>query len=74
MNLKDRAALDACFNYYMQYGRDLQLAHVGSGLATNAYLVARRIGKLPTWVTRRSIAHAAARAGIYHHKQDAKSA
>ena len=74
MNPKDRATLNACFDYYMQYGRDLQFAHVGSGLATNAYLVARRIGKLPRWVTRGSIAHAAARAGIQHHKQDAKAA
>ena len=74
MNMKDRAASDACFDYYMQYGRDLQFAHVASGVATNAYLVARRSGKLPTWVTRGSIAHAAARAGIKHHKQDTKAA
>jgi hypothetical protein len=71
MSPKDRAALDACYAYYIQHGQDITFAHVASGLATNAYLVARRIGKLPAWVTRGSIAHAAARAGMKHHRQDA---
>lgn len=74
MSPKDRLALDACHSYYLEHGRDIQFAHAGCGIATNAYLVARRIGKLPNWVTRGSMAHAAARAGLKHYKQNIKAA
>lgn len=68
ISTKDRDALNACYQYYLQHGMEIVGVGVGSGIATNAYCVARRIGKLPKWVTRGSMAHAAARAGIKHHK------
>lgn len=73
MSPKDRLALDACHAHFLQYGRDISVAHVGCGIATNAYLAARRIGKVPNWVSRGSMAHAAARAGVKHYRQSTKA-
>lgn len=70
---KDRDTLNACYRHFLQHGMGIVGVGGGGGrgIATNAYYVARRTGKLPRWVTRGSIAHAAARAGIRHHRATA---
>jgi hypothetical protein len=64
----NRETLAAVFDHFMAAGLTLPDSASGAGAATNAYLVARRTGTIPLWAIRGSMAHAAARAGVRHHR------
>lgn len=70
MNAKDKSDLKFVHDHFMERGRDIPDSYSGHGACTNAYVVARRTGKLPRWCVPGSMVHAAARAGIRHHKSE----
>jgi len=68
MAAKSKSDLKFVYDHFMERGGDIQDSYSGHGACTNAFVVARRTGNIPRWCVPGSMAHAAARAGIRHHK------
>jgi len=66
---RTKSDLDFVFDNFMSRGLDIPDSSSGCGAATNAYVVARKTGKIPFWCVRGTMAYSAARAGIKHHKK-----
>ena len=66
---KSKSDLAFVYRHFMLNGTDIPDSYCGHGAAKNAYVVARKTGKLPFWCVPGSMAYWAAKAGINHHKK-----